>query len=88
MDRRRFLGGAALLGASAALGPAGVIAVRRAAAPGSPDVTHSGQGAPAHAPRPALSAPEYVTLVETHRTPLGVPYLAAVAVPVSDRTDA
>jgi hypothetical protein len=88
MDRRRFLGGAALLGASAALGPAGVLALRRAAPPGSADLTHAGQGAHAHAPRPVLSAPAYLTVVETHRTPRGVPYLAAVAVPVADRTDA
>ena len=82
-DRRRFLGGAALLGVSAVMGPAGLVALRRTERPGSPDLTHAGQRSHAHPPHPILPTPRYVTVVQTHRTPAGVPYLAAVAMPLS-----
>jgi hypothetical protein len=85
MDRRRFLAGTALLGLGAALGPAGLVAIRRTARPGAPDLAHTGQvphtRTHTHAPHPILPAPVYVTVVETHYTPAGVPYLAAVARP-------
>ncbi len=68
MDRRRFLGGAAMLGAAAVMGPAGIAALRSA-------------GARSAAP-PVLPAPRYRTVVETRHTPAGVPYLAAVARPI------
>lgn len=80
IDRRRFLGGSALLGLSAAMGSAGLAALRRTAAPpGSGDLVHAGQVAHVHRPRPILLAPRYVTVVEIRRTPGGVPYRAAVA---------
>jgi hypothetical protein len=79
IDRRRFLGGSALLGLSAALGPAGIATLRHVAVPGAADVSHSGQVPHAHAPRPILAAPEYVTVVLTRRTTAGVPYREAVA---------
>jgi hypothetical protein len=70
IDRRRFLGGTALLGLSAAMGPAGILALRRTAPlRDAPDV---------YAPRPTLPAPKYITVVRTRRTPRGVPYLEAV----------
>jgi hypothetical protein len=75
IDRRRLLGGTALLGLSAAMGPAGILALRRPA-PLRPAST-------VHAPRPILPAPEYVTVVQTRRTPRGVPYLEAVSRQVS-----
>ena len=82
IDRRRFLGGTALLGLSAVLGPAGVAAPRRTTAPpGSADLPHVGQVPHDHTPRPILPAPRYVTMVEMRRTPAGVPYPAAVARP-------
>lgn len=82
IDRRRFLGGTALLGLSAVLGPAGVSSLRRTTAPpGSADLAHVGQLPHDHAPRPILPAPRYVTVVEMRRTPAGVPYPAAVARP-------
>ncbi|MDP9327498.1 MAG: hypothetical protein M3P10_04740 [Actinomycetota bacterium] len=81
LDRRRFLAGTAVLGLGAALGPAGLVAIRRTAPPGAPDLAHAGQVRHAHATHPILPAPVYATAVETHRTPAGVPYLAAVARP-------
>jgi hypothetical protein len=81
IDRRRFLGGTASLGLAAALGPAGLVAIRRTAPPGSPDVSHAGASPHVHPPHPVLPVPEYVTIVETRRTPAGVPYLEAVARP-------
>jgi hypothetical protein len=81
MDRRRFLAGTAMLSLGAALGPAGLVAIRRTARPGGPDLAHAGQVPHAHAPHPILPAPVYVTAVETRHTPAGVPYLAAVARP-------
>jgi hypothetical protein len=79
IDRRRFLGGSALLGLSAALGPAGIATLRHVAPPGAADVSHRGQVTHVHTPRPILPAPDYVTVVLTRRTPRGVPYLEAVA---------
>jgi hypothetical protein len=81
MDRRRFLGGSALLGVAAALGPAGLAALRRVAPPGAPDLAHPGQLPHVHPPHPVLPAPVYVTGVVRRRTPGGVVYLEAVARP-------
>ena len=82
IDRRRFLGGTALVGLSAGLGRAGVAALRRTSAPpGSADLAHVGHVPHDHTPRPILPAPRYVTVVEMRRTPAGVPYPAAVARP-------
>ena len=79
IDRRRFLGGTALLGMSAILGPAGLAALRRLPPPGDPGLAHAGQVAHAHTAHPALPVPTYVTVLERRRTPAGVPYLEAVA---------
>ena len=84
-DRRRFLGGAAALGAAAVLAPAGVVTLRSTARPGSADVVHAGALPHVHRPRPILPAPHYVTVVETRTTPGGVPYRAAVARPAPPR---
>ena len=81
LERRRFLGGTALLGVAAVLGPAGLAALRRIPPPGSPALVHAGQMAHAHPAHPSLPAPEYVTTLERRRTPAGVPYLEAVARP-------
>jgi hypothetical protein len=82
LDRRRFLSGTVLLGLGAALGPAGLVALRRTARPDGSDLSHAGQVPHTHASRPILPAPVYATVVETRRTPAGVPYLAAVARPI------
>ena len=81
-DRRRFLGGTALLGVAAVLGPAGLAALRRIPPPGAPDLAHAGQVAHVHPAHPTLPVPRYVTTLERRRTPAGVPYLEAVARPV------
>jgi hypothetical protein len=81
IDRRRFLGGTALLGVAAALGPAGLAALRRIPPPGDSDLVHAGQVAHVHPAHPILPVPEYVTTLERRRTPAGVPYLEAVARP-------
>jgi hypothetical protein len=81
-DRRRFLGGTALLGVAAVLGPAGLAALRRIPPPGGPDLAHAGQMAQVHPAHPTLPVPRYVTTLERRRTPAGVPYLEAVARPV------
>ena len=78
-DRRRFLGGTALLGVAAVLGPAGLAALRRIPPPGGPDLAHAGRPALVHPAHPSLPVPRYVTTVERRRTPAGVPYLEAVA---------
>ncbi|MEO8292434.1 MAG: hypothetical protein ABI635_04790 [Actinomycetota bacterium] len=77
VSRRRFLAGAAVLGAGAALASAGGVAIRGAARPAGPDPQ-------AHTSRPILPAPAYITVVEARRTATGVPYLAAVARPRGD----
>ena len=87
IDRRRFLGGAAVLGVAAVMGPAGFAAMRTAGArsvapPGSPDLAHMLDPSHVHPPHPVLPAPQYRTVVETRHTPNGVRYLAAVARPV------
>ena len=79
LDRRRFLGGTALLGVAAVLGPAGLAALRRIPPPGGPDHTHAGQMSHVHPAHPTLPAPRYVTTLERRLTPAGVPYLEAVA---------
>jgi hypothetical protein len=79
MDRRRFLAGTAMLGLGAALGPAGLVAIRRPERPGGPDLAHMGQVPHSHASHPILPAPVYVTVVETRHTPAGVPYREAIA---------
>jgi hypothetical protein len=81
LDRRRFLGGTVLLGLGAALGPAGLVALRPTARPGGSDLSLAGHVPHTHASHPILPAPVYATVVETRRTPAGVPYLAAVARP-------
>ncbi len=81
-DRRRFLGGTALLGVAAVLGPAGLAALRRIPPPGGPDLAHAGQTAHVHPAHPTLPVPRYITTLERRRTPAGVPYLEAVARPV------
>jgi hypothetical protein len=87
MDRRRFLGGAAMLGAVAAMGPAGFAALRSAGArtvpaPGASDTTHVADPPNVHPPHPVFPVPRYRTVVETRYTPARVPYLAAVARPI------
>jgi FtsP/CotA-like multicopper oxidase with cupredoxin domain len=79
INRRRFLGGSALLGVAAVLGPAGLAALRRIPPPGGPDLAHAGQVAHVHPAHPTLPMPRYVTTLERRRTPAGVPYLEAVA---------
>jgi hypothetical protein len=74
IDRRRLLEGTALLGLSAAMGPAGIMALRRTAP--------LRDASDVHAPRPILPAPDYVTVVRTRRTPRGVPYQEAVMLQV------
>jgi hypothetical protein len=88
IDRRRFIGGAAMLGAAAAMGPAGIAALRSAGARsvgppgGPPDPVHV-VGLPyVHPPHPVLPSPRYRTVVETRHTPAGVPYQAALARPI------
>ena len=73
-----------MLGAAAALGPAGFAAMRSA---GARTVMPPGPAAEigvphAHPPHPVLPAPRYRTVVETRHTPAGVPYLAAASRPI------